>query len=154
MRFFEEFKGFFNQREGNWERSKGSLIHLAIIIMGIVMILALAVSNILSLLREQYWSALRNEEIEMRLENSMKKAIESIQALPFEKYEPSEGIYEELSGLQFPKDWKMIDEQCGYVATIISFSGDEYVMEIWTRCNIKGLEKIEKAKIKFTTKIL
>lgn len=154
MRLFKDFIGYFNRKEGNGKGSRGSLIHLALIIMGIVMILALVVSNILSLLKEQYWSTSKNDEIEMRLENTMRKAIESIQALPFEKYEPIEGIYEELAGLQFPNDWKMIDEECGFVATIISFSGDEYVMEIWTKCKIKGLEKIQKAKIKFTTKIL
>src|SRR4030042_4650233 len=129
---------------------KGNLIYSALVLMAIVFIIAAVVADIVSILHNQRREKIRGEEVVRKVENTMDEAINFLYTIPYEDIHDTEGIHDELMNVNFPEQWKMVNENCGFIATLISFSGDEVVWEIWARCCFADIDKIEKAKVKYS----
>ena len=128
---------------------KGSIIYSSLIVIVAVLIIAAAVAEMFSYLQKSQWKTLQEESGLVAAENTRKEAIAYLQALPYEELYKAEGIHDDLRIVKFPDDYKMVNEHCGFVATLISFAGNEVVYEIWSRCKFTDKEQIEKVKVKF-----
>ncbi len=129
---------------------KGALIYTALIIMIIVFILAIVISEVVSMLRYQRRELLREEQILVVLDNTIQEGISYLQSIPYEDINRTNGIYDDLVEVQYPDGWVMIDKRCGFIASLISFSSTDAIWEIWCRCRFPDVEKMEKVKVRFS----
>lgn len=126
----------------------GALIYTALIIMVIVFLVAIIISEGVSMLRYQRIETLQEERLVVLLDNTIQEGISYVQSLLYEEINKTKGIYTDLMGVEFPVGWVMQDERCGFIASLISLSGYDAVWEIWSRCSFAGIDKIEKVKVK------
>lgn len=128
----------------------GALIYTALIIMVIVFFVVVIISEGVSMLRYHRRESLREEQLVVLLDNTIQEGISYVQSLPYEEINRTKGIYTELIGVEFPGGWVMLDERCGFIASLISLSGYDAVWEVWARCNFAAMDRVEKVKVKLS----
>jgi hypothetical protein len=129
---------------------RGALIYTALIIMVIIFILAVVVSEVVSMLRYERKERIREEQILLQLDNTIQEGISYVQSIPFEDIRRAKGLHDDLMKAEYPAEWVMVSERCGFVASLLSLSGDEVVWEIWGRCRYRDVDKIEKVKVRMS----
>jgi hypothetical protein len=130
---------------------KGILLYTALLVMAGMILIALTVAELYSYLQTVHGKSLRDDLMLVQMENTTTTAIAYLQSIPYESLGETQGITEELQQAHYPQDYNMLNENCGFVATLISFAGNEVVFELWVRCRFDAQEKIEKVKVKFNT---